>query len=258
MRRLIALFAALLSVPAAAQTVPSYNYPSAGTPPSVILQCSDTYTACLPTTSSNPLKTSGGGTGGSNQVEGNSASGAADTGNPVKIGGLVNTTTPTAATTGQRDDFWSTAYGALEVAGITVSGADGIANNVLRSISGQNTVAVGPLFIANSHFNGTTWDRMRGDTTGTYMVQKGTASLATGQISAGTTSTLIAAARAGRSKITLAVGAANACAFGNTGVTTTTGFPLQPVAGASLVLTTSAAVYAACSATTTVGYIEEF
>lgn len=89
-------------------------------------------------------------------------------------------------------------------------------------------------------------------------ISKGSASLATGQISIGTSSTLLVAARTGRAKLIASVGAANTCAFGTNGVTTTTGFPLQPTAGASLMLDTAAAVYAACSATTTVSYIEQF
>ena len=56
-RILAALFLAALAIasPALAQTIPSYSYPSAGTPPSVQLQCNDTYTACLPITSANPV-----------------------------------------------------------------------------------------------------------------------------------------------------------------------------------------------------------
>ena len=90
---------------------------------------------------------------------------------------------------------------------------------------------------------------------GTLIGNRGATSLATGQASVGTTSTLVAAASPTRKRIVLTVGAANACAFGNAGVTTTTGFPLQPVAGATLTLDTTAAVYAACSATTTVSFI---
>jgi hypothetical protein len=89
-------------------------------------------------------------------------------------------------------------------------------------------------------------------------VQRGGGTIATGQVSVGTTSTQIAAARTGRQRITMNVGAANACAFGNTGVTTTTGFALQPVAGASVTLDTAAAIFAACSATTTVSFIEQY
>ena len=87
---------------------------------------------------------------------------------------------------------------------------------------------------------------------------RGGSAIATGQVSVGTTSTLVVAARAARQSVTVAVGAANTCAFGNNPVTTTTGFPLQPVAGATITLPTSAALYAVCSATTTVSYVEAF
>lgn len=90
------------------------------------------------------------------------------------------------------------------------------------------------------------------------VVPRGSATLATGQINAGTTSTQVVAARANRATVTMTVGAANACAFGNTGVTTTTGFPLQPVVGATLSLDTSAAVFAVCSAATTISFVEQF
>lgn len=81
-------------------------------------------------------------------------------------------------------------------------------------------------------------------------------SINTGQPSIGTTSTLVVAARPARRKVTISVDTANTCAFGNSGVTLTTGFKLQPVAGASLTLDTAAAVYGACSATTTTPFIE--
>jgi hypothetical protein len=90
------------------------------------------------------------------------------------------------------------------------------------------------------------------------VVPRGSATLATGQVSVGTTFTQVVAARANRATVTMSVGAANACAFGNTGVTATTGFPLQPVAGATLSLDTSAAIFAVCSATTTVSFVEQF
>lgn len=93
---------------------------------------------------------------------------------------------------------------------------------------------------------------------GTVIGRTSNPSLTTGQVSVGTTATLVATARAGRQRITVTTTAANACAFGNAGVTTSTGFPLQPIAGASVPFQTSAAIYAACSATTTVGYAEEF
>lgn len=50
------------------------------------------------------IKTSGGSGGAGSQIEGNVASGATDTGNPIKIGGKGASTTPAAVTAGQRVD----------------------------------------------------------------------------------------------------------------------------------------------------------
>jgi len=83
-------------------------------------------------------------------------------------------------------------------------------------------------------------------------------SIATGQTSVGTAATLVAAARPGRQTILVSIGAANACVFGPAGVTASTGFSLQPVAGASMTIDTAAELWAACSATTTVSVLEEF
>jgi hypothetical protein len=89
------------------------------------------------------------------------------------------------------------------------------------------------------------------------VVARGASTLTSGQVSVGTTSTLVAAARTGRARITVSVGAANTCAFsGTSGVTLTTGFALQPVAGASRPWEYSGALYAVCSATTTISFDE--
>lgn len=90
------------------------------------------------------------------------------------------------------------------------------------------------------------------------VVTRAPTSVSTTQVSVGTTATQVVAARVGRGRVTLNVGSANTCAFGNAGVTLSTGYPLQPVAGSSLVLESGAAVFAVCSATTTVGAIETF
>lgn len=86
----------------------------------------------------------------------------------------------------------------------------------------------------------------------------GGTAIATAQTSVGTTATLIAAARTGRQKVTISVGAANACVVGAAGVTAATGFALQPVAGASVTVDSAADVYAACSATTTISVLEQY
>lgn len=124
------------------------------------------------------LLVSGGATGGSaDQVQGNVASGIADSGNPVKVGGVYNSTLPTL-TTGQRGDLQVGSRGALAVSLFSqdsttaISGvadnADGVA--VISALGRIGAAARGYVF------NGTTWDRQRGDTVGAYMVATPSAS----------------------------------------------------------------------------------
>lgn len=54
-------------------------------------------------------------------VVGNVASGSSDSGNPVKIGGVFNTTPPTL-TTGQRSDIQVSSRGSLQIAGTSATG----------------------------------------------------------------------------------------------------------------------------------------
>lgn len=87
---------------------------------------------------------------------------------------------------------------------------------------------------------------------------RGGQSIATGQISVGTTATLLVAPRPGRQKVTYNVTTAVQCSYGAAGVTLTTGFPLAAVAGAGQTLDTAAAVYAVCASAATVGYLEQY
>lgn len=101
----------------------------------------------------------GNGTSGALQAEGNIASLATDAGNPVKVGGVFNTTAPTA-TNGQRVDLQSTARGEQLVA--ISQGA--VAANVIGSVAdGLSNTSTGSLRVQNlgMNFNGTTWDRDR-------------------------------------------------------------------------------------------------
>lgn len=118
------------------------------------------------------INVSSGGTGStSDQVQGAGASGAAKVGNPVLIGGVNNTTQPTLAD-GQTGDVQLDMRSNVRVAlmanntntAITFRndsadsvGSSGTANNL--GVSSRNTV-----------YNGTNWDRMRGDTSGIYSV----------------------------------------------------------------------------------------
>jgi hypothetical protein len=94
----------------------------------------------------------------------------------------------------------------------------------------------------------------------------GAASLATGQVSVGTTvgGTLIAAARTGvpgtgRASVTIVNTTTTAIYLGNTGVTTTTGQLLPGVVGASITLNTTAAIYGIVAASTaTVTFSETY
>ena len=87
---------------------------------------------------------------------------------------------------------------------------------------------------------------------------RGGSTITTAQIAVTTSSTLIAAARPGRQKIGVTVTTAVQCAFGNTGVTLATGWPLAAVAYASDNWDTSAALYAVCASNATVAYREQY
>lgn len=96
-----------------------------------------------------------GGTNGSVGVGGLAASGAAQAGNPVKIGGVFNTTQPTV-TTGQAVDAQATARGAQIVAtgvdtfNVTVNAALPAGGNTLGAV----TQASGPWSVNHTQLNG--------------------------------------------------------------------------------------------------------
>jgi hypothetical protein len=170
--------------PLAAQThvVPVYSYPSAGTPPGVILQCDANADNCTPTSVANPLVVSSSSGSGvtAGQIQGNAASGASDTGtNPVKTGCVFNTSLPTV-TTGQRVDNQCTSKGegitSLSIGGIAASA--GVDNSDAQSVTGTSTIY--RTVSRNYVFNGTSWDRSRGDTTGQYVVEVPSAAAAAG------------------------------------------------------------------------------
>jgi len=105
----------------------------------------------------------------SGQVQGNVASGMVDSGNPVKLGGVYNASAPSFSS-GQRGDLQLSGNGALLVANYSGSiiAVDGL-SNTLRIPVDSIANSVGQRSFGHI-FNGSTWDRQRGDTTGTYMV----------------------------------------------------------------------------------------
>jgi len=94
---------------------------------------------------------------------GNVASGATDSGNPVKVGGRFNSTPPTL-TDGQRGDLQMDTRGNVKVSLVDAAGTQGVTVSSGTADAVINGVAA---VIARSFggvFNGTTWDRARGDT----------------------------------------------------------------------------------------------
>ncbi len=96
-----------------------------------------------------------GGTGAtSQQVQGNVASGAADVGNPLKVGGEYLSTAPTFAT-GQRTDLQTSANGSVFVDLGRASNNRSPSSDALGAATGLNT------YSQNMISNGATWDRIR-------------------------------------------------------------------------------------------------
>jgi len=99
-------------------------------------------------------------------ASGDVAAGAADSGNPVKVGGKYNATMPTL-TDGQRGDIQLTTRGAVKTTLYANDSSTTIAsladNADATAISATaNKIAV---LNRNTVYNGSTWDRMYGDAT---------------------------------------------------------------------------------------------
>lgn len=117
------------------------------------------------------LRTASGGSGTTaDQVQGNVAAASADSGNPVKVGGVYSSTLPTL-TNGQRGNLQLNAKGAVYT---SIVDGGGFPVAVSNGASDGQAAASTALSVANYAlvFNGTTWDRQRGDTTGTYVVPR--------------------------------------------------------------------------------------
>lgn len=159
MRRLALAIAALalLCTPAAAQTISRSQTGAVGT----VVSCTDPNSAtvkcvlpmAIPVTSAGVEK---GTTTSPQAVAGNVASAGTDAGNPVKVGGVYNTTSPTF-TNGQRGDLQVGTRGSLNV---QVCGAD--TNTCIIASSPADAQSTGSGLIVRSQntlFNGATWDR---------------------------------------------------------------------------------------------------
>lgn len=108
-------------------------------------------------------------TGSSLVVGGDVASGTTDAGNPVKVGGRYNATLPTL-TNGQRGDLQLSVRGTLYAD--IYSNADNNSSRILPLSTDSNSTAVPSIVVQGRGlvFNGTSWDRTRGDVNATSVL----------------------------------------------------------------------------------------
>jgi len=161
-------------------------------------------------------------TGGSgttaSQVQGNVAAGATDSGNPVKVGGLVNTGLPGNTATGQRVDWWMgrTGSGAtfLTVQDGTIVQAAGTQSDAQNNVTGiaLNVRNFGLVYSGDNF-----WQRQRGDTNGTNMQRSLSTAIwnfasATGGLTTTADTVMIAAGGAGVRNYCAGISFANSAA----------------------------------------------
>lgn len=114
---------------------------------------------------------SGSGTTSAGQVQGNVASGATDVGNPVKTGGVYNNTQPSLSDA-QRGDTQLDNKANTRVTLMANNSTTPITfrNDSADAVSSSGTANNLGVSSRVSVYNGTSWDRMRGDTNGTYTI----------------------------------------------------------------------------------------
>lgn len=158
----------------------------------------DAQVAKLQLDASGNLKTVSLGSGPtSTQVQGNVASAAADSGNPVKIGGVVRTGAPPVFSNGQRSDANTDVVGNLVThPTATMSTPDAGHTTVGYSYNRADYAQLGPLAVAPQVWDGSVLRAARGDATGAHVVNKGatTGGLAASRIVTGTTGVIKASA----------------------------------------------------------------
>lgn len=133
-----------------------------------------------------------GGTGtASDQVQGTSAAQTAETGNPVKVGGVYAGASPGLAV-GQVGNFQLDSFGSLKTA-LYHQDSNVPLTTTTASDGGSNNVFALTTYAACRVWNGNTWDRQRGDLTGvwTHAPQNTVSTALSGTIAtAGATSTV--------------------------------------------------------------------
>ena len=122
------------------------------------------------------------------------AGGATDSGNPVKVGCVYNTTPPTY-TNGQRTDCQAGTRGAINVSIWSIDGT-AVANASALNVDATSTSVAGLRTGAFGHvYNGTSWDRLRGNTAGANVISTASAGFGASflNIAAGQATTVVKA-----------------------------------------------------------------
>lgn len=195
------------------------------------------------------LVASGGGAD-AGQVQGNVASGATDSGNPVSVAGTYQTTAPTF-TSGQRTVLLTNSAGSLVTTfgGRTTTATDGLSNaNIVFPVSstgGASQDTPRTAFAVSGYvFNGASWDRERGDAVSAFSRPAPRPKSASAVTAGSTTSQQLFAANTTRSRVLIQNQDAAINVFVNVGATAVAGAGnLRIAPGGTLELTgTSEAV----------------
>lgn len=116
------------------------------------------------------LKIVSGGTGASaNQVQGTTAHDAVYAGNPLLAGGYASATAPTSVADGDAVRAWHNRAGALMVQWGTPTGLIDTSSATTDGRSPPNSL---PVVSWGYAYNGTNWDRLRGDSANGLVVQQ--------------------------------------------------------------------------------------
>lgn len=177
-----------------------------------------------------------GGTGAAaEQVQGNVAHHAVDSGNAVKVGGYATNTNRANVDPGDRVDASYSLGGAAWVGMPIIAAIDGMTNSLTTASIAADAR---PLLTAGAVFNGASWDRQRGDITGSFSKPPPLAHTASAVVAGSTTSQQLFAASATRSKLLIQNQDAAINVFVNLGAVATAATPSMRIApGATLELT---------------------
>jgi len=109
---------------------------------------------------------------GNLKIVGSITHGAADSGNPVKVGGYADSGVPTPVDIADRANVWTGLSGQQVIGGRDVTPGDA-ATNIAAGLPALSNGTARHLQVMPAMFNGSTWDRLKGDATDGLLVNLG-------------------------------------------------------------------------------------